>query len=78
MAHGRSSSERRYPRPIALFIAVPLGVATALYLTELAPMRIRQPVIMVIEMLAAVPSVIFGLWGIFVLVPWLRDHLFCG
>ena len=61
---------------IALLIAVPLGVAAALYLTELAPLKIRQPVIMIIEMLAAVPSVIFGLWGIFVLVPWLRDHLF--
>jgi phosphate transport system permease protein len=61
---------------IALVIAVPLGVATALYLTEIAPVRIRQPVIMTIEMLAAVPSVIFGLWGIFVLIPWLRDHLF--
>ncbi len=61
---------------IALVIAVPLGVATALFLTEMAPMRIRQPVITVIEMLAAVPSVIFGLWGIFVLIPWLRDHLY--
>ncbi len=61
---------------IALVIAVPLGVATALFLTELAPFRIRQPIIMVIEMLAAVPSVIFGLWGIFILIPWLRDHLF--
>ncbi len=61
---------------IALIIAVPLGVATALYLTEMAPQKIRQPVITVIEMLAAVPSVIFGLWGIFVLIPWLRDHLF--
>lgn len=61
---------------IALLIAVPLGVATALFLTEMAPVKIRQPVITVIEMLAAVPSVIFGLWGIFVLIPWLRDHLF--
>ncbi|HVU15811.1 MAG TPA: phosphate ABC transporter permease subunit PstC [Candidatus Didemnitutus sp.] len=61
---------------IALLIAVPLGVGTALYLTEMAPVRIRQPIIMVIEMLAAVPSVIFGLWGIFVMIPWLRDHLF--
>jgi len=61
---------------IALVIAVPLGVGTALYLTEMAPGRLRQPIIMVIEMLAAVPSVIFGLWGIFVLLPWLRDHLF--
>ena len=61
---------------LALLIAVPLGVATALFLTELAPQRLRQPIIMAIEMLAAVPSVIFGLWGIFVLIPWLRDHLF--
>jgi phosphate transport system permease protein len=61
---------------LALLIAVPLGVATALYLTELAPIRLRQPIVMAIEMLAAVPSVIFGLWGIFVLIPWLRDHLF--
>jgi phosphate transport system permease protein len=61
---------------LALLIAVPLGVATALFLTELAPYHIRQPIVMAIEMLAAVPSVIFGLWGIFVLIPWLRDHLF--
>ena len=61
---------------IALVIAVPLGVATALFLTEMAPVRLRQPIITVIELLAAVPSVIFGLWGIFVLVPWLRDHFF--
>jgi phosphate transport system permease protein len=61
---------------VALVIAVPLGVATALFLTELAPLRVRQPIVMAIEMLAAVPSVIFGLWGIFVLIPWLRDHLF--
>ena len=61
---------------IALLIAVPLGVATALFLTEMAPVRLRQPVITIIEMLAAVPSVIFGLWGIFVLIPWLRDSLF--
>ena len=61
---------------IALVIAVPLGVATALFLTEMAPQWMRQPVVTVIEMLAAVPSVIFGLWGIFVMIPWLRDHLF--
>jgi phosphate transport system permease protein len=61
---------------LALLIAVPLGVATALFLTELAPLKVRQPIVMAIEMLAAVPSVIFGLWGIFILIPWLRDHLF--
>ncbi len=57
---------------IALIIAVPLSVATAIYLTELAPLWLRQPIVSLIEMLAAIPSVILGLWGIFVLVPWLR------
>jgi len=61
---------------IGLLIAVPLSIGTAVFLTELAPPRLRQPVVSVIEMLAAVPSVIFGLWGIFVLVPWLRVHVF--
>jgi phosphate transport system permease protein len=61
---------------IALLIAVPLSVATAVYLTELAPLWIRQPLTIFIELLAAVPSVILGLWGIFVMLPWLRTHLF--
>lgn len=61
---------------IALLIAVPVSIATAVYLTELAPVRIRQPLVMFIELLAAVPSVILGLWGIFVMVPFLRDHFF--
>ena len=61
---------------IALIIAVPLSIATAIFLTELAPLRIRQPLVSLIEMLAAIPSVILGLWGIFVMVPWLRDHPF--
>src|SRR6516164_7347940 len=59
---------------IALIIAVPLSIATALYLTELAPLWIRQPLVSLIEMLAAIPSVILGLWGIFVMIPWLRDY----
>src|SRR6184192_4047410 len=61
---------------IALLIAVPLSIATAVYLTELAPLLIRQPLVSLIEMLAAIPSVILGLWGIFVMVPWLRDYPF--
>jgi phosphate transport system permease protein len=61
---------------IALLIAMPISIATAVYLTELAPLWLRQPLIMFIELLAAVPSVILGLWGIFVMVPWLREHLF--
>jgi len=61
---------------IALLIAVPLGIGTAVFLTDLAPVKMRQPLVSVIEMLAAVPSIIWGLWGIFVMVPWLREHLF--
>ena len=61
---------------LALLIAVPISIATAVYLTELAPLWLRQPLTMFIELLAAVPSVILGLWGIFVMVPFLRDHLF--
>jgi phosphate transport system permease protein len=61
---------------IALVIAVPLSIATAVYLTELAPQWLRQPLTLFIELLAAVPSVILGLWGIFVMVPWLRENLF--
>jgi phosphate transport system permease protein len=57
---------------IALIIAVPISIATAVYLTELAPLRVRQPLTMFIELLAAVPSVILGLWGIFVMVPFLQ------
>jgi len=61
---------------IGLAIAVPLSIATAVYLTELAPLWIRQPLTIFIELLAAVPSVILGLWGIFVMVPWLSAHVY--
>jgi phosphate transport system permease protein len=61
---------------IALVIAVPLSIATAVFLTEIAPNWLRQILTTFIELLAAVPSVILGLWGIFVMVPWLREHLF--
>jgi phosphate transport system permease protein len=61
---------------IALVIAVPLSIATAIYLTEIAPRWMQQILTVFVELLAAVPSVILGLWGIFVMVPWLREHLF--
>ncbi len=64
-----------YSSAIALVIAVPLALACAVFLTEFAPRWLRQPVATLIELLAAVPSVIYGLWGIFVLIPLLRDHL---
>jgi phosphate ABC transporter permease protein PstC len=57
---------------VALLIGVPVAVATALYITELCPRRLRGPLTIMVELLAAVPSVVYGLWGIFVLVPKLR------
>jgi phosphate ABC transporter permease protein PstC len=67
---------------LALIIGVPVAVATALYVTELCPLRIRGPVTILIELLAAVPSVVYGLWGIFFLAPklqpaeqWVADKL---
>lgn len=58
---------------IALLIAVPLGVGAAIYINEFAPPWLRTPVSFLAELLAAIPSVIYGLWGIFVLIPVLRD-----
>jgi phosphate ABC transporter permease protein PstC len=57
---------------VALLIGVPVAVATALYLTELCPRRLRAPLTVMVELLAAVPSVVYGLWGVFVLIPKLR------
>jgi phosphate transport system permease protein len=57
---------------LALVVAVPLGVGAAIFLSELAPVRVSNALTFVIELLAAVPSVIYGLLGIFVLVPFLR------
>jgi phosphate transport system permease protein len=57
---------------IALVIGVPVAVATALYITELCPQRIKQPLTVLVELLAAVPSVVYGLWGVFVLIPNLK------
>lgn len=60
---------------LALIIAVPIAVGSAIFVTELAPARLRGPVSFLIELLAAVPSVVYGLWGVLVMIPWLRDHV---
>ena len=57
---------------VALLIGVPVAVATALYIVELCPRRLRQPLTVMVELLAAVPSVVYGLWGVFVLIPKLK------
>ena len=60
---------------LALLIAVPLAVGLAIFLTELSPRWLAAPVGFGTELLAAIPSVVYGLWGIFVLVPWLRTSI---
>jgi phosphate ABC transporter permease protein PstC len=57
---------------LALVMGVPVAIATAVYLTELCPRRLRQPLTILVELLAAVPSVVYGLWGIKVLAPHLK------
>ena len=64
-----------YSSLVALVIAVPLALGVAIFLTEFAPRRLRAPVATMVELLAGVPSVIYGLWGMFVLIPLLRDVL---
>ncbi len=60
---------------IALVIATPLSIAIALFLTEIAPKRLAAPIATMVELLAAIPSVVLGLWGILVFGPWVRDDL---
>jgi phosphate transport system permease protein len=61
---------------LALLIAVPLSLGVAIFLTEFAPASIRGPVAFLIELLAAIPSVVYGLWGIFVMIPFLRATVY--
>ncbi len=60
---------------LALVLAVPLAVGVAVFNTEMCPRILRGPLSFISELLAAIPSVIYGLWGIFVLAPLLREHV---
>ncbi len=60
---------------VALCIAVPLAIGLAVFLTEMCPRWMRAPLSFFTELLAAIPSVVYGLWAIFVLVPLLREHI---
>src|SRR6476661_5106621 len=59
----------------ALILAVPIAIAIGLFLSELAPRRLRAPVGALVELLAAIPSVVLGLWGILVMGPFLESHV---
>ena len=58
---------------IAMLIAVPFGLLIAMFLTELCPMWLRRPIGIAIELLAGIPSIIYGIWGLFVLAPFLQQ-----
>jgi phosphate transport system permease protein len=61
---------------IALFISVPISLGVAVFLVEKAPRALSDPILFVVQLLAAIPSVVYGLWGIFVLAPMLRNHVY--
>ena len=60
---------------IAMLIAVPIGLFIALFLTELCPMWLRRPIGIAIELLAGIPSIIYGIWGLFVFAPFLQQYV---
>ncbi len=60
---------------IAMLIAVPIGLGAAIFLTELCPMSLRRPIGVAIELLAGIPSIIYGIWGLFVFAPFLQAHV---
>jgi phosphate transport system permease protein len=61
---------------ISLLIAVPVSLGVAIFLVEKAPRSLSNPILFLVQLLAAIPSVVYGLWGIFVLAPTLRDHVY--
>ena len=60
---------------LAMLIAVPIGLLVAVFLTELCPMWLRRPIGIAIELLAGIPSIIYGIWGLFVFAPFLQQTL---
>ncbi|MEZ5850139.1 MAG: phosphate ABC transporter permease subunit PstC [Hyphomicrobiaceae bacterium] len=60
---------------IAMAIAVPIGLGIAIFLTELCPPSVRRPIGIAIELLAGIPSIIYGIWGLFIFAPFLQQHV---
>jgi phosphate transport system permease protein len=60
---------------IAMIVAVPAALGIAVFLTELCPIRLRRPVALALELLAGIPSIVFGFWGLFVLAPFMQAHV---
>jgi len=60
---------------LAMVVAVPVGIGIAIFLTELCPRMLRRPIGIAIELLAGIPSIIYGIWGLFVFAPWFQEHV---
>jgi len=60
---------------LAMILAVPIGIGVAIFLTELCPRPLRRPIGIAIELLAGIPSIIYGIWGLFVFAPWFQEHV---
>jgi phosphate transport system permease protein len=60
---------------LALVLAVPLAIGVAVFLTEMCPRALRGPLAFITELLAAIPSIVYGLWAVFILVPLMREHV---
>jgi phosphate transport system permease protein len=60
---------------LAMLVAVPVGIGIAIFLTELCPRMLRRPIGIAIELLAGIPSIIYGIWGLFVFAPWFQEHV---
>ncbi len=60
---------------IAMAIAIPVGLGIAIFLSELCPFRLRQPIAMAIELLAGIPSIIYGIWGLFIFAPFMQTYV---
>ena len=60
---------------IAMLIALPVGIGVAIFLTEMCPRPLRRPIGIAIELLAGIPSIIYGIWGLFVFAPWFQAHV---
>lgn len=60
---------------LAMLLAVPIGIGTGIFLTEFCPRTLRRPIGIAIELLAGIPSIIYGIWGLFVFAPWFQEHV---
>jgi len=60
---------------LAMLVAVPVGIGIAIFLTEICPRALRRPIGIAVELLAAIPSIIYGIWGLFIFAPWFQAHV---